>query len=476
MPLRRLLATPDSLPRRAPVRRRLGFRLAAVALVVCAQGLKAQAQSGEIPGIVRDAEIEQLMRDYATPVLRAAGVNTTATKIVLINDRSFNAFVANGQKIFINLGALLEAKTPNELIGVLAHESGHIAGGHLSALHQEMAHAQLLSIVGALAGAGALVATSRANRPGSNVGSDSAGQVGLILGPQELVRRSLLSYIRAQEEAADRAAVKYLSATGQSSRGLLTTLQRFQSESLFKTQSIDPYTITHPLPRERIQNLEEAVKTAAHYNAVDPPALQQRHDLARAKLVGFMGNASEVGRRYPVSDSSLPARYARAVSAYRVGRQADALTQIEGLLASQPANPYFHELKGQVLLEGGRPREAITPLRRAAALAPSGYPIRAMLGHALVAADQANEAVGVLTKVAQLDPEDPESFQYLAMAYDRKGETSQAQLAAAQGFFLQGKFVEARTQADRAKKQFKEGSPGWLKADDILNYRPPIYN
>lgn len=469
------LLHPSIISRRgtAPARRVLAL-IAAAALALPAPPAAAQAGTG--PGIIRDAEIEQLMRDYAHPVLRAAGVNTGATRIILVNDRGFNAFVADGRKIFINLGALMEAKTPNEIIGVLAHETGHIAGGHLSNLHQEVARAQIMSIIGMLAGAGALVATARNNRPGSPVGSDAAGQAGLLLGPQELVRRSLLSYVRAQEEAADRAAVKYLTATGQSPKGLLTTLERFQNDSLFRTTSIDPYTISHPLPRERLSNLETAAKASPTFGAVDTPALQSRHDLMRAKLVGFIGNASEVARRYPISDNSIAARYARAVSAYRVGRQAEAIGLIDGLIAAQPGNPYFHELKGQALLEAGRARESVAPLRRAAALAPAGQPIRVMLGHALVASDQTAEAISVLTKVTQADSEDGDAYQFLAMAYDRKNDVPQAQLAAAQGFFLAGQYVEARTQADRAKKQFKEGSPGWLKADDILNYRPPKFD
>ena len=338
-----------------------------------------------------------------------------------------------------------------------------------------MARAQIMSIVGMLAGAGALVATARSSRPGSRVGADAVGQAGMMLGPQELVRRSLLSYVRGQEEAADRAAVNYLSTTGQSAKGLLTTLERFQNESLFKTSVIDPYTISHPLPRERISNLETVAKASPNFGKTDSPAFQQRHDLMRAKLVGFMGNASEIGRRYPLADTSLAAKYARAVAAYRFGRMTEALGQIDALIAAQPANAYFHELKGQTLLEAGRGKEAMGPLRRAVALAPSATPIRVLLGRALLAADQVNEAITVLTKVTQTDAEDGEAWQFLAIAYDKKNDLPQSQLAAAQGFFLEGKFVEARTQADRAKKQFKEGTPGWLKADDILNYRPPRF-
>jgi predicted Zn-dependent protease len=301
------------------------------------------------------------------------------------------------------------------------------------------------------------------------------GAMGAMLGPQELVRRSLLSYVRGQEEAADRAAVKFLTATGQSAKGLLSTLERFENESLFKTQSIDPYTLSHPLPRDRLSNLETVARASPTFNTKDSPALQARHDLMRAKLVAFLGTAAEVSRRYPLSDTSLAGRYARAVSAYRFGRIQEAVAQIDGLIAAQPNNPYFHELKGQALLEGNRVSESIGPLRRAAALAPHGTPIKVMLGHALVAADRTDEGIRILTQASQADPEDPEALQYLAMAYNRKGDTPRAQLAAAQGFFLAGKYVEARTQADRAKRQFKTGTPGWLKADDILNYRPPKY-
>ena len=465
--------TPISKVARAPAR---GAALLLALATALAPAARAQEGAGQnMPGVIRDAEVEQLLRDYATPIFRAAGVNGGATKIILIGDRSFNAFVANGRKIFVNVGAIMEAKAPSEIIGVLAHETGHIAGGHLAGIHAEMAKAQIFAIAGMLVGAGGMVATARSNRPGSQVGSDAVGQMGMILGPQELARRSILSYVRSQEEAADRAAVKYLENTGQSAKGLLATLERFENESLFKTSSIDPYTLSHPLPRERLSNLETAARASPTFKSPEQPALQARHDLVRAKLVGFMGTTAEIGRRYPLSDLSLAGKYARAVSAYRFGRISDAQAQVDALIAAQPNNPYFHELKGQALLESGKAKESLGPLRKAVGLAPNGLPIRVLLGHALVAADQADEAVKVLTQVTQSDPEDGEAFQYLAMAYDKKGNVPQSQLAAAQGFFLNGRYIEARTQADRAKRQFPEGSPGWLKADDILNYRPPKF-
>lgn len=449
------------------------MRLVAIAglcsAIMASQPARAQSSSQII---VRDAETEQLMRDYALPIFRAAGVNAGATRIILVQDRTFNAFVANGRKIFLNLGTLMEAKTPGEMIGVIAHETGHIAGGHLVRQRLELANAQIYSVAGLLLGAGAVVGASRSRQ----VGTDSAGAVGALLGPQEMVRRALLSYQRSEEQAADIAAVKYLNATGQSAKGLLTTLERFHNETLFKTQALDPYLLSHPLPSERISNLQEQARKSPNFNKADSPALQARHDLARAKVIAFVGNMSETNRRYPLSDTSLAARYARAVAAYRNGRLPDALSQIDGLIAAQPNNAYFHELKGQTLLEAGRAGQAIEPLRRAAALAPRGVPIRVMLGHAYVSANNpayAGDAIKVLTRATQEEDDNADAFQFLAMAYERKGDQANAMLSAAQGLFLVGKFVEARTQADRAKRLFQPNSSGWLKADDILEYRPP---
>lgn len=457
-------------------RRRLRGFLACLA--ACAFAFPARGEDEPKVTIIRDAEIEQLLRDYTAPIFKAAGIHGGAAKIILVGDRSFNAFVANGQKIFINAGALMEAKTPNEIIGVLAHESGHIAGGHLARGRQELAKATVLAVAGMLASAGAMVASRGAfSRNGGQVGMTSDGAAGILLGPQEAVKRSLLSYQRGEEQAADRAAVRFLTASQQSAKGMLTVFRRFANDSLFKTEAIDPYLLSHPLPNERISNLEQAAKQSLYFETPDPPALQARHDLMRAKLVGFMGTAGEIARRYPISDDSLPARYARTIADNRFGRLEDALRGADALIKAAPGNPYFWELKGQILLEAGRAAQAIAPLRKAVASSPTGaVPIRVLLGHALVASENpalTNEAIGVLANATQRDEDSAEAWQFLSMAYFRKGENAKAQLAAAEGLFIAGKYVEARTQAARAQAQFKEGSSGWLKADDILAYRPP---
>ena len=459
-----------SRPRKPVARLRHGLSLLAGLAAFAQVVAPAWAQQGR-PTIIRDAEIETLIRDYTTPLLAAAKVNAGATKIYIVGDRSFNAFVAEGRNIFINTGALMETETPNEIIGVLAHEIAHIAGGHLARQRMQLDRAAVMAVAGMLLSAGALVGTAR-NR---QVGMEGAAPVGIMLGPQEIIRRSLLAYQRTEEQAADIAAIKYLTATNQSAAGLLRTLERFNQQALFAASRIDPYLISHPLPAERISFLATAARQSPAFSVKDPPARQARHDLARAKLVGFLADANETARRYPVSDNSIHARYARAIAAYRFGRVNEAIAQIDQLIAAQPRNPYFHELKGQTLLEAGRAGQAIAPLKQAVALAPGATPIRVMLGHALVSTgnpQSAAEAVPILTRVTQQEQENADAFQYLAMAYEKKGDQAMAQLSAAQALFIAGRFVEARTQASRAQKQFKQGTPGWLKADDILNYRP----
>jgi predicted Zn-dependent protease len=435
----------------------------------------AQAQGSERRGlsIVRDAEVEQLLREYAAPIFKAAGIPTGAAQIVLINERSFNAFVANGRKIFINVGVLIEAKTPNEVIGVIAHETGHIAGGHLMRLREQIANAQILSVVGMLAGAAAIVG---AGASGGRVGNAGTGAAGVLAGSQELVRRSLLSYQRSEEQAADRAAIRFLEATSQSGQGMVATFRRFAENAIFTSRSTDPYLMSHPLPQERIASLENLVAQSRFRDVKDPPALQARHDMMRAKLAGFVDRPDSVFRQYPPSNTSLAARYARAIAAYRSGRLADALAQIDALIAVQGSNPYFWELKGQALLEAGRAREAVGPLQRAISLAPNAGLIRTMLGQALLATGNVQGAIRELSRAAQQEPESPDAFRQLAQAYGQRNELGLAAYNTAQFYVLTGDIPNAHIQAQRAMERLPKGSPSWLKAEDIMNLRPPAQN
>jgi len=445
----------------------------AVALVVAPVAAFAEEEKG-LP-ILRDTETEQLLRDYSRPILRAAGLERQNIQVVIINQNVFNAFVADGRRIFVNHGALLQSETPNQIIGVLAHETGHLAGGHLARMREQLAQAQTQMIIAMLLGVGAMAAGARSNNQYGGGGLTNAGAAA-ISGPQNMILRSLLSYQRQQEESADRAGVKYLTATGQSAKGMYETFKRFTNESLFAAHGADPYYQSHPMPAERVAALEEIARTSPYWDKKDDPALQLRHDMMRAKISGFLERQDTVYRRYPLSDTSLPARYAHAIATYLHGDLRNALSQIDVLIQTQPNNPYFHELRGQALLEGGRPAEAIVPLRKAVHLSNNAALIEMLLGQALVATDNrayTDEAIGILRNAVAREPEAPLGYMQLAMAFGKKGDLAEADLASAQAAFLRGDNKTARDLASRAKTRFAVGTPGWVKADDIVSAKLP---
>jgi predicted Zn-dependent protease len=451
-----------SLPRLA------GTALLSAALVSAASPASAQKRK---LNVIRDAEIEMLLRDYTAPIFRAAGIGSRGAEIILLQDRSFNAFVASGNRMFVNTGTLLTAKTPNEVIGVLAHETGHLAGGHLQGLRNEIARAQAIGLLTTLLGAGAAVAGAAG---GSSTGA-RAGAAATTIGPG-VARRSLLRYRRTQESAADSAAMTYLNATGQSAKGMLVTFRRFADQALFSKQYVDPYVLSHPMPNERMSQLERLAGKSPHFNKNDPARLQLRHDLMRAKLSGFIEAPGRVQRRYPRSDKSIAAEYARAIVAYRSGSLRPALKRIDGLIRQAPNYPYFHELKGQALLESGKARKAIAPLRKAASLAPKPGLIRIMLGHALLQTGNAknlNDAIGNLKAGLAQEPLAAIGYRHLSTAYARQGRIAEAEVATAQGLLIEGDVKAAHNYAKRAQAKLKRGTPPWLQADDIIAYKIP---
>jgi predicted Zn-dependent protease len=464
-------ALPAPAGRRPGTRRALGLLTAAAVALTgigpLAPPPAAAQQRASGPSVIRDTEIENLLRDYAAPILRAAGMAKQNVRVVVLNDRSFNAFVMDGRHIFINAGALFDAKTPNEIIGVFAHETGHLAGGHLLKLREQLARAQTASIIALLLGAGAMVAG------GGNAGGAA------IMAPQAAIQRTLLAYVRTQEDAADHAGVKFLNASHQSARGMIELFKRLSNDALFNSRYVDPYLQTHPMPQERVAALEAVARQSPYFDVKDPPALQARHDMMRAKLSGFLDRPDTVARRYPASDASLPARYARAIAAYRHADLRNAIAQIDGLIQAQPGNPYFHELKGQALLEAGRGTEAIAPLRRAAQLSNNAPLIQVMLAQALINSNDprtAEEAVGLLNSALAREPTISEAYDQLAMAYGRKGDLGRADLAAAQAALNRGDLKTARQIAARAKARLPVGSPPWVRANDITNDKPQPAN
>jgi predicted Zn-dependent protease len=425
-------------------------------------------------GLIRDAEIENLLRDYARPIFKVAGVGQQNIRIHLIGARSYNAFVVDGRNMFFHVGTLMRSETPNQVIGVIAHETGHIAGGHLSRLRQAMSHARTTSLMLRVL---ILAATAAGAAAGANVGAAGAGA---LLGSEGLAQRHVLSYRRAEESSADQAALSYLNATGQSAKGMLDTFAYLADQGLGSLKYADPYLQSHPLPQQRITQLRDLAKRSPHYNKRDPAILQIRHDMMRAKLSGFLDNPQTVLNRYPQSDQSTPARYARAIASYRRSGLGPFVPQIDALIAEQPANAYFHELKGQFLFKTGEVRAAIGPLRTAVKLAPDEPLIRILLGQALLAEAQnsqnpnmamVDEVISNLRKALVAEKCSATGYRQLATAYGLKRDTAEAMLASAYAYQYEGKDDLAKRQAEDAKKLFSPGSRNWLRADDILKLK-----
>lgn len=464
------------LPYIPPMRfqiRLLFKRLICLLCIALAVPQPGHTQSGKLL-IIRDAEIEALLRDYARPLFKAADLDGDAVEIIIVNDNSFNAFVADGRRLFVNLGTLQDTETPNELIGVLAHETGHIAGGHLARLHQQMASAQTIAIAAMMLGAGALAAGAASNRGGSgNIGEAGAG---VFMGGQEAALRSLLSYQRSEEMAADRMALRYLNATGQSAKGMIRVFERLANERMLATRDSDPYRQSHPMAKDRVASIRALAEGTPHYNAPDNPDFARRHALMRAKVRGYFSRGETVDNLYGKQPASADARYARAHEALKAGRHHEVIQQTNALLQSEPNNSYFHELRGQALLESGQPDAALPSLQRAVQGNPKSGLIRAMYGQALLnSKNRGNleQAIVELEKATLLDTKYPASFKFLAQAYGKKGDIARANLASAQEALLTGDMDQARRMAAYAKSLFPPHSPGWVKADDILKTRPP---
>ncbi|MER9025894.1 M48 family metalloprotease [Mesorhizobium sp. M0815] len=455
-----------SRPRSTIARTARAFATLSLAAVLAMAG-SVNAFAQNVP-VVRDAEIEALVRDYARPIFKAAGLSGDAINIVLVNDQSFNAFVA-GRRMFINTGALMTAETPNEIIGVIAHEAGHIAGGHQQKLREQLERAKTMAILATLLGAGAMVAGATSNSRGL-----AGAGMGVMAGGGEMAQRSILAYQRTEEMTADRSAIAYLNATGQSGMGMLKTFSRFQNALSLSGAQVDPYKISHPMPQERIANLEVLVKQSPYLDKVDPPTLQQRHDMMRIKIAAYMQGQAAASRLIRKNPGSLASRYGDAQMTYLFGNLASALTKTNALIKEQPKNPYFQELRGDILMKANRPKDAADAYARSVSLDParSGL-LPVSYGQALMAIgtpDSLKKAVAQINTGLGRDRENAAGYRYLAQAYGELGNIPAAELATAEGHFYSGDYKNAKIFAMRAQQSMKRGEPGWLRAQDIINY------
>jgi predicted Zn-dependent protease len=440
----------------------VGMAMAAATLATTVAPTWAQSNIS----LVRDAEIEGLLKDYARPIFKAAGLSRKGIEVVLINDPDFNAFV-DGRRIFINTGTIMEAETPNEVIGVIAHECGHLAGGHQQRLREQMARAQTMAIVGGLLGVGAVAGGIASD----NGGAASAG-VAMAMGTGSAAGRYLLSYRRSEEINADQAAIRFLNATHQSAKGMLQTFERFSRQGALAGVQVNSYERSHPLPRERINLLEELAQKSPYFDAKDPPAHQQRHDMARAKVAAFTGGAAKVRQIFRDDPRSFASRYGMAIASHLSGDTRGGLSKIEALIAEKPRDPYLHEMRGEMLLALGRADAAAKAFQRAADLDPgrSGL-IRARLGFALLSTGdrgKMDDAIQELRAGIAAEPDNLSAYRELAQAYGRVGDVGNAELTMAQGYFRAGNKRQAQIFAARSLQKLQKGTPGWIRANDIL--------
>lgn len=411
--------------------------------------------------ILRDAETEALLNDMAAPLIEASELEPGNVELVLINDGSINAFVAGGQAIYVHSGLLNAADTANEVQGVLAHELGHITAGHVIRFNERTKAANGITILSLLLGVGAALAGA----------GDAA--MGAIMAGQQAALGSFLSYNRDQEASTDLAGARYLSGAGISGRGMISffeKLRNFEIRRGYSQSDEATYMRTHPLSGDRVQTLRNLLAEDPAWDAPDDAALQERFMRVKAKLYGYLAEPQRVLNAYPLTDTSIPARYARAYAYHKEARVDLALAETDALLAAEPDNPYFLELKGQVLLESGRPIEALEPLRRATDLTRAHPLIAGMFGHALIATEnQANypEAERVLRAAVSRDRYNPFAWYQLGVVYAASGDIPRARLASAEQLVMNRRYPEALQNATAAEAGLPYGSPDWIRAQDV---------
>ena len=409
--------------------------------------------------LIRDTEIENTIRVYSQPIFEAAGLAASDIQIHIVSDHTLNAFVAGGQRLFINSGLLMEAEDAGQVIGVIAHETGHISGGHLVRLQESLKNSTAKSILTMVLGGIAAIATGQ---------GEAASAV--IAGSATLQQRSILRYTRTMEQSADQAAVAFLDETGYSSRGLLHFLSKLSGQELLSTERQDPYLRSHPLTHDRIEFMRNHVATSPHSETPLRADLVQAHNRMRAKLKGFINPPSRTLREYKANSSSFAARYARTVAYKKLFKIDQALALLEDLLAESPNDPFLFELKGDVLQDAGRIAESILPYQKAVDILPWAALIRVNLAQSqleLKDTQASGAALENLQQAVRYEPEMPLLWRLLATAHARNEDQANVMLSLAEEALLKGKKAEARQRAKQAMDLLTEGTASWIRAQDI---------
>ena len=407
--------------------------------------------------LIRDTEIERVLRGYEDPILRVAGLDPSAVKIYIVNDPSINAFVAEGQNIFINTGLIMQLKTPNQVIGVIAHETGHMAGGHLIRDTSAISKASIPMLIGMAVGIAAMVA-----------GAGDAGMAAIMMG-QQAAQAQFVQFSRVQEATADQMGQKFLRLTHQSGEGMLEVFSKFAQEEV--GMKIDPLYMDHPASRERIDLLQDEVDSSPYKDVKDSPAAQHEFNMIQAKLYGYLGDPDRVLQRFPPSDTSDVARYARAMAYFRKPDLAKALDEINSLIKEQPKNPYFWEVLGQIYVDMSQPEKGIAPYQTAVNLLPDAPLLRISLAAAQLATERpalAKPALDNLIVALQQENDNTFGWYEAAQAYSQLGNQPMADLSTAERYYSAGVMPMAAQFAHRAEAQLTKGTPDWERANDIL--------
>lgn len=438
------------------------FFIALLALLVILTGFVPPVEAQRSLNLIRDEEIETYLREWTKDVVAAAGLSQDQVNIILVQSSDINAFVAGGANVFIYTGLIQKTDNPGEVIAVIAHELGHIAGGHLTRTREEMSNASFETMIGAVLGLGAAIAT----------GDSGAAAAGMAIGSSNAMN-SYLSFSRVQESSADQAGYRFMENAQLNPTGILTFLQKIQNEELLPTSQQSQFMRTHPLSDSRISALQSRVESSPYKAKAYPTAWNDEYNRTKAKLSGFV-TPQRVIYDYKSSDNSIPAQYARAIAAYRMSHVQEALKLTDGLLAKEPNNPYFLELKGQMLYEFGRIKESLGPYEKAVALKPSAGLIRIAYGNALI--DTANKSPAVLKRAieelkrAQIDePRSARVKRLLATAYGQMGDETRARVYLAEESLMQGKRDQAKSMAKSTLSQLPPNSPEYLRAQDVIS-------
>ena len=432
-------------------------RISFLAVLCLISVASAPADAQEI-SLIRDAEIENTIRVYATPLFQQAGVDPDAVQIHLVKDRTLNAFVAEGLNLFLNTGLILEAKSPNQLIGVMAHETGHIAGGHVA---RDLGAKPALATYLLTMGLGILAAAA----------GSPEGAAGLLYSADYFATLTYFGYSRTQEASADQAAATFLDKAHLSARGLVDFFDNFRYEEVFSDARKNRFFYDHPLSSDRIDALQQRAEKSAYYSVVDSPEALAEHAVMVAKLKAFMNAPQQTFVDYKETDTSFPARYARAIAYYRDLDTDKALKLTDALLEDYPNNPFVWELKGQILFEAGRPKEAEPAHERSVALKPDAPLLQLNLGQTLIAEEdpkKLDEAIEHIHRGLSGEQDNALGWWLLAQAYDQKGDPGRARLATAEQNYALGQMREARTFALQARTLLPRDSADWRRATDIV--------